>query len=469
MNYEEMKSDSYYLIAEKLLEHPEIEIIYPAVRKYIDELNNKQNEYNLTDEDIIDFYEIFLNKTNEFYSEYLYDLEKFKNLNTKEQINTLYGYLKDSLPDWIYDLTDYSGEVESIENENGKTNNKEPYDVTKIDIINQPYEVQSLYKKYKREPKELELSPDYQRNFVWNGKEKSRLIESILIGIPLPLFYIDSRNEEKWVVIDGLQRLTTIFDFMDDKFKLTNMEYLGDLKGKKYSILERKYQIRIEDFQLLCNKVRPNTPSRIAFNIFQRINTLGKKLEVQELRNAMYIGKSTKLLSELINTGEFTDLINNKRNFRRMDDQAIILRYLAFKITYYKDYNSNNMNEFLEFTMDRINKMDDLEVRSLKNTFLDCMRKAKILFDKDPFAKPSKKEDKHNPISKTFFESIGYALDKYSFEEIEKNHIELRHKIYDIYQDEEFILKTSIATNNPPHVYYRFDKFQEIFQEVIGY
>lgn len=461
--------DKYYLIAENLLEEPEINIIYPAVRKHFDDLLDKQNTFNLTDEDIIGFYEIFINKTNDFYFDYLYDLEKFEEMQIEEKIDILYKYLKNELPNWIYDLTEYKGESESSEEENIKTKNEEPYDVSKIDIVNQPFEVQSLYKKYKRDPKELELSPDYQRNFVWNGKEKSRLIESIIIKIPLPLFYIDSRDEDKWIVIDGLQRLTTIFDFMDDKFKLTNMEYLADLKGKRFSKLERKYQRRIEDFQLLCNLIRPNTPAKIAFNIFQRINTLGKKLEVQELRNAMYIGKSTHLLNELIKTKEFTDITSNKRNFKRMDDQAIILRYLAFKIFYYQNYNKNDMNEFLENTMDKINSMNEIEIRSLKNTFIDCMNKSKILFEKDYFAKPSKRKETSNPISKTLFESIGYTLDKYSIDEIKNNHLELRNKIYELYEEEEFVLKTSVATNNPPHVHYRFDKFQELFKEVIGY
>ncbi len=461
--------DSFYDLAENLLEESEIHIIYPAVKKYLDEILTKKKEFNLNDQDIINFYELFINKVNDFYFDYLFDLDKFEGMPLDNKIDILYKYLKNELPDWIYDLTEYKGENESSDEENIKTKDSEPYDVSKIDIINQSFEVQSLYKKYKREPKELELSPDYQRNLVWNGKEKSRLIESIIIKIPLPLFYIDSRDEDKWIVIDGLQRLTTMFDFMDDKFKLTNMEYLDGLKGKKFSTLERKYQRRIEDFSLLCNLIRPNTPPKIAFNIFQRINTLGKKLEVQELRNAMYIGKSTKLLNEMIKAKEFEDITSNKRNFKRMDDQAIILRYLSFKIVSYENYNKNDMNEFLEHTMVKINLMSEIEIRSLKNTFIDCMKKAKILFEKDYFAKPSKRKETPNPISKTLFESIGYTLDKYKIEDIDNNKLKLREKIYELYEDEEFILKTSVATNNPPQVRYRFSKFQELFKNVIGY
>jgi hypothetical protein len=329
-----------------------------------------------------------------------------------------------------------------------------------------------LYRMYAREPKELELSPDYQRNFVWKPKQKSKLIESILIRIPLPTFYIDTRNEDQWVVIDGLQRLTTIFTYMDNQFKLTNLEYMPELNGKYWKSLDRKYQRKIEKYSLLCNLIRPGTPSKIASNIFQRINTLGTKLEIQEIRNAMFIGKSTKLLTKLSKSNEFIEIITEKKKktySRRKEDHAIILRYLSFKLINYMDYKTNDMPTFLENTMEKINHMDDLEINKLEDTFLECMRKGKILFEKEHFAKPSKRKDRTNPISKTIFESICFILDKYTYEEIEKYKFELRNKINELYVNEEFILKTSIATNNVSNVHYRFNKFKEIFKEIIGY
>jgi hypothetical protein len=325
---------------------------------------------------------------------------------------------------------------------------------------------------YKMEPKELELYPDYQRNFVWKPRQKSKLIESILLKIPLPTFYFDTRNEDQWLVIDGLQRLTTAFNFMDNEFKLTNLEYLRDLNGKNWKTLDRKYQRKIEKYSLLCNLIRPGTPSTVASNIFQRINTLGTKLEIQEIRNSMFIGKSTKLLGELSKSKEFVNIITEKKvktYAKRREDYAIILRYLAFKITDYSNYTSNNMPNFLAKTMAMINNMDDLEITSYKNTFLECMKKAEILFEKDHFAKPSKRKDISNPISKTLFESIGYVLDKYTYEDIEKYHLILRKNIYELYENKEFILKTSVATNNISNVEYRFEKFQELFKEIIGY
>lgn len=153
---------------------------------------------------------------------------------------------------------------------------------------------------------------------------------------------------------------------------------------------------------------------------------------------------------------------------KRMEDHAIILRYLAFKITNYLEYKKNDMNSFLENAMDNLNKMNNLELKSLENTFIDCMKKALQLFESNAFCKISK-SGKGNPISKALFESIGYSLDKYTLEDIEKHKLELRNKIYEIYEDDEFILMTSVATNNIDKVHYRFKKFEEVFKETIGH
>jgi hypothetical protein len=465
-----INNDLYYTLAESIVEEKEIEFIYGGAKKYFDEILENKDKYNLFENDEINIFETYLRKSSDFYYDYLYDLDRFNNLNLSKKTEIIYLFLKDDLPNWIIEETEYSSEDNSSNEDDVRDINSD--DISKIDIINQPFEVESLYRMYAREPKELELSPDYQRNFVWKPKQKSKLIESILIRIPLPTFYIDTRNEDQWVVIDGLQRLTTIFTYMDNKFKLTNLEYMPELNGKYWKSLDRKYQRKIEKYSLLCNLIRPGTPSKIASNIFQRINTLGTKLEIQEIRNAMFIGKSTKLLIKLSKSNEFIEIITEKKKktySNRKEDHAIILRYLSFKLTNYMDYKTNDMPTFLENTMEKINHMDDLEINKLEDTFLECMRKGKILFEKEHFAKPSKRKDRSNPISKTIFESICFILDKYPYEEIEKYKFELRNKINELYVNEEFILKTSIATNNVSNVHYRFNKFKEIFKEIIGY
>lgn len=452
-------------LAYELLEDDVADFIFNGVNQYV------TNSLKIEDTELEENFKELLSQANDFFQSFLIMNDRFVDSSGQEKSNIIFQYFNKELPQWIYENTDYNDQF-SIDLQDNSRSDNAPYDVTKIDITNQPFEVQSLYRKFKREPKELELSPDYQRNFVWTSKQKSRLIESILIKIPLPIFYLDARDEDKWIVVDGLQRLTSIFLFMDDKFKLTNLEFLTELNGKKFTKLDRKYQRRIEDFQLLCNLVRPNTPADIAFNIFTRINTLGTKLEVQEIRNAMFRGKSTELLVKLSNSDEFLALIAERKRkgySKRSNDHAIILRYLAFKITHYLSYEKNNMNVFLEKTMEKINSMNEEEIVGLEKVFFECMIKAKIIFPENAFTKPSKNKDRPNPISKTLFESIGYTLDKYDIDTISQNKNGLKEKLEELYQDKEFILHTSVATNNPPKVKYRFEAIENLFKDIIGY
>jgi hypothetical protein len=451
----------FYDLANDLLSLEIVEILFNPVKNY----TNSFIGYEKNEDILLDAFKTFLFRSLDFYEKYLIDNETFKNLIEIDKHELIFNFLNNNLPEWIFEETDY----ESNPNEDENINNT-PYDVSKIDIINNNYTADYLYKKYNL--KELLLSPDYQRNFVWTSKQKSRLIESMLIQIPLPIFYIDARDEDKWIVIDGLQRLSSIFYYLQDDFKLSNLEYLKDLNGKKYSKLERKYQRRIEECQLQCNIIRPNTPPNIAFNIFQRINTLGTKLEVQEIRNAMYLGASTTLLNELSKSKEFINIVTiNKIDglSKRMEDHAIILRYLAFKITNYMRYDNNDMNEFLSTAMNKINKLHDLEINQLKNDFKNSMQKAYIIFDNSAFRKPSKNKTRPNPISKTLFETISNTLEKYSIEEIQIHSEELKEIINILFTDKEFTFKTSIATNNPPNVRYRFEKMNEVFKNIIGY
>jgi len=455
----------YKELAYDILEDNVVDFIFDGVNKYI------TNSLYMEDSELEENFKELLSQANDFFQSFLIMNNRFIAFSDEEKSNIIFQYFNKELPQWIYEETDYNDQF-AIDLQDSSKSDNAPYDVTKIDITNQPFEVQSLYRKFKRDPKELELSPDYQRNFVWTSKQKSRLIESILIKIPLPIFYLDARDEDKWIVVDGLQRLTSIFLFMDNEFKLTNLEFLTELNGKKFNKLDRKYQRRIEDFQLLCNLVRPNTPADIAFNIFTRINTLGTKLEVQEIRNAMFRGKSTELLVKLSNSDEFLALIAERKRkgySKRSNDHAIILRYLAFKITPYLEYQKNNMNVFLENTMEKINSMSEEEIVSLEQVFLTCMVKAKIIFPENAFTKPSKNQDRPNPISKTLFESIGYTLDKYDTDIIRQNRNKLKVKLEELYQAKEFILHTSVATNNPPKVRYRFETIENLFRDVIGY
>ncbi|EDK4639149.1 DUF262 domain-containing protein, partial [Campylobacter jejuni] len=152
--------------------------------------------------------------------------------------------------------------------------------------------------KRRQERGDIQISPEFQREDVWNYKQKSELIESVLMGIPIPVFYFFESKDTKIQVVDGRQRITTFIDFMNDKFDLKQVKIITDIIGKKFSDLNVIQQRKIEDYQIDTYTIQPPTPEQVKFNIFDRVNRGGTRLNNQEMRNALYQGNSTELINE---------------------------------------------------------------------------------------------------------------------------------------------------------------------------
>lgn len=180
-----------------------------------------------------------------------------------------------------------------------------PFDPTLIRVETLPVTINLLLSRIAEG--EIDLSPAFQRKAgIWSEQAQSRLIESLLMRIPLPALYMDGTNEDKWVVVDGLQRLTTLKRFVLDKdLTLSGLEFLTNFKDYTYSELPRNFQRRIQETQLTVYLISRGTPDQVKFTIFRRINTGGKPLSPQEIRHALNQGKSTQLLEELAQTSEF--------------------------------------------------------------------------------------------------------------------------------------------------------------------
>jgi uncharacterized protein with ParB-like and HNH nuclease domain len=219
------------------------------------------------------------------------------------------------------------------------------------------------------------LAPNFQRNEVWDATRRSRLIESLMLKIPLPMLYVAANTEGSWEVVDGLQRLSTIRDFIlgDDqgkKLKLSNLEFLGNkFNGKTFDNIEKDpSQIRlintIRETEMRFTVINPGTPEEVKRNIFKRINTGGMPLTAQEIRHALYQGHSSDLLTKLVELPEFKEAINSKINDSRMGARELVLRFLAFLVMPATDYQSD-MDKFLSNTMRVINCMPELDHKKL--------------------------------------------------------------------------------------------------------
>jgi nucleoside phosphorylase len=278
-----------------------------------------------------------------------------------------------------------------------------PFDPSQIRIESKNMTIDLLLKRIQHG--ELNLFPDSQRiASIWTPTVQSRLIESLLIRIPLPAFYIDATNDEQWVIIDGLQRLTTLKCFVLDKnMKLEGLEFLHQFNDFTYNQLPRNSQRRIEETQVTVYLIGQGTPPEVKFNIFKRINTGESPRSTQEIRHALNPGKANKLIKYLANTTTFVEATGVSPE--RMVDQELVLRFLAFMITSPEDYKSSDFDSFLNNTMVKINHMPENEIAVLSSQFDYAIQYASKLFGSDAFRRPNPQEILRNPVNKSLFES----------------------------------------------------------------
>lgn len=238
----------------------------------------------------------------------------------------------------------------------------------------------------------LIIRPEFQRNLVWDIRRKSLLIESLMLKIPIPAFYLDENEEGIKTVIDGMQRLSTIHEFITGKFKLKELQYLTHCEKKTFAELDKKYQLRIEDTQLAVNILDAKCPKMVKFDVFRRINTGGIPLNHQEVRNIMATNETRELLLKMSECAEFKRATHDRVNDRRMGAQELCLRY----ITYLKLYSYNN-NKFIDFgNMTRlfdemILKLNDMSLKEqdiIYDSFVTSMKKCYALFGERAFCKP---------------------------------------------------------------------------------
>jgi len=314
-----------------------------------------------------------------------------------------------------------------IEDQNDDGGSIYPFDPINenIDISEDPFSVYEYLRQLRKG--KINVNPEFQRNKVWNKEKQSFFIESILLNFPLPPIYLNQTKESTYIVIDGLQRSTTLQEYYSDEFYLCGLEALPGYNGKKFSDLPESLQSKFENKKLAVHILKPSTPMTIIYDLFKRINTGGTQLNRQEVRNCIFIGKSTVLLKELANEECFKKAIDYGVGDRRMKDREVVLRYLAFRWFDYKTEYTGDMSNFLENAMKRINKMPDEKIMQIKDDFYHVMKMAFTIWNKTSFRIPS--STTRGLINTAVLETVCNYLSEYSEEYISRN----INKLYDNY------------------------------------
>ena len=318
------------------------------------------------------------------------------------------------------------------------------------------------------------MDPEFQRDSnVWTNIQKSRLIESVLLGLPLPSFYFsEDPNTNQLLVVDGLQRLCTFTDFcLDKKLKLKGLQFLTSLEGCTYDDLDRSHIRRIKSLKITLNTLRKNTPQRVKFVIFQRVNTAGVPLTPQEMRNALYQKKATDLLRSMVALNSFKDATGGKIPSKRMTDCDFANRFLAFYLCR-QDYDGN-LDGFMGDALEKVNKMSQEEIDDLLRIFDSSMSVCYHLLGSTAFKRPNPENSgSFLKINKAIYEVLSVSIASLSSSEqavLLQRKTQFQNEIYSLFTQEDFIKSITSGTAKVSQVDYRHSKVQQLIKDIISH
>lgn len=347
-----------------------------------------------------------------------------------------------------------------------------PFNPNEIDVDISTVNLGSLIDQLEND--EIDLQPDFQRaTDVWDNVKKSRLIESILLGLPLPSFYFsEDPVSQKLSIIDGLQRICAIRDFVlkeKDPLKLEGLQFLKNFEGLTYSQLARPEVKRIKSLKITMNTLRKGTPLDVKYIIFQRVNTAGEPLTSQEMRHALNQGPAAIFIKKLADMESFKKATNYSVKSKRMQDRDFANRFVAFFIGY-QDY-TGDLDMFLNDKMGELNRMTSEQREGIRVSFDKAMKCCYDIFKEDTFRKRYKLDDRRKPISKAVYDTLSVNIAWLSDEErklLLKNAEVFKGGMIRLFNDEKFNFSISTGTGQKYNVDLRFTMVKSLIKGIIS-
>lgn len=317
----------------------------------------------------------------------------------------------------------------------------------------------------------LNLNPDWQRAYVWRGKRPSMLIKSLLMQIPIPVIFLAKTDAETYEVIDGVQRLTTAFNFVDNKFASTNMTVFRDYNGKKFKELPEQARSQIEDAAITAFILSEKTDQNMLFTIFERINTGGVSLNEMEIRNCIYRGKLNERIRQLTKNKDFIEALNMKNLSDRMLDRSLILRFLAF-YEQGPDKASSGLKAFLNRFFDAHRNASERLLDEYEDRFKKAMRSAVSVFGSHAFRLrryDTKGGGDWTPRpNASIFQVVATSLARYEHHDIVRNADAIHEAYLDLLTDNKWIDCVSKATGDFQNIRYAFESWNSRLEAVMS-
>lgn len=358
--------------------------------------------------------------------------------------------------------------VEPEDTSYGNDSITHPFNPNEIEIDTPPYTIGYLVDRLVHN--EINMNTEFQReNNLWGPEKQSRLIESILLGLPLPAFYFDTSNPQ-WDIIDGLQRCCSIENFCVHKtLNLTGLEFLKEkdgkryLEGKSFDELDRTLQRSIITKPITVNLIK-KADKKIRFILFKRLNTGGLELKDAEIRNAVYQGIAADTIKFLAKLTEFTDATGGKIPTKRMEDRDFVSRFIAFYLKDYTEYQPG-LDAFINSTMETLIETNK---ENLVNDFKRALSMAVEIFGNDAFRKRTDTVHGRRPLNKAYFEVITVTFSKLSDTEkkqVLENKEFLKENLITLMNSPRYSNSLSGGTGTRDSVNIRFSWFKQVLNK----
>jgi hypothetical protein len=309
------------------------------------------------------------------------------------------------------------------------------------------------------------MNPDFQRDFIWPEDTQSKLIESVLMRIPLPVLYLAEDSQGRMIVVDGLQRLSTFQRFINNDLRL-KLPGQKELHRKRFHDLSAKLQNRVEDCNLVLYVIDAKVPERARLDIFERVNS-GVPLTRQQMRNCLYMGNATRFLEIEAGTALFSDATGNSLNKKTMRDREFVNRFCAFQILPLENYRGD-MDDFLAQGLKKMNSLNAQALETLSAEFRAGLNNNFRAFGKHSFRKHLAEQDVRSVLNASLWDVMSTGLSRRSLHVVEAHASALREAFYRLMSDEEFIKAITYGPNDMKKVRYRFGVTGAMLQEIFS-
>ncbi len=342
-----------------------------------------------------------------------------------------------------------------------------------LNTMSYDYSVQYLYDLIKKGKIVLEVP--FQRKQIWKPDQASSLLESIIMNVPIPPLYFAEEENGNWLVLDGLQRLSSILNYYDNEFPLSKLEVLTELNKKKYKDLPPKAKSLLDDGMLRVNVIKKDSHRDIKYDIFMRLNRGAVTLNYQELRNCMYRGNLNDAAKELCEENEsFLAILKQKKPHPRYLDVEFIIRYFAFSDNIARDENGDvclngyrgKLVQFLNEYMDLHKDCSLAEKQSYKDRFNETIDKVLIVFGTDKAFRDISSDN--TKIYKTIADFIMPSFERMSKEYIEANKEVIYNRLVRFLRIDEIQDSISKRTSDRDIVNLRLRMWFKEFEDAIS-